>query len=693
MTWLLKQRWRSWAGVHSLRPDPYLVWAHATNWADFLGDGSRRSRRMHDLPFLIELNRPLIGLFRLFAGRHVYIPPQYRTGRFFTAWVPYPLLGLLHRWPLAAMIRRMDLCQPRRAQRQRRWMRWNTCFPRWKQKSRLTVDTPNLVGIIDDGCPFAHPGLVTFESGQPRSRFAGLWDVAHPSRAVFGKVAGYGGAPAGFGFGHEIRRTYPVGDPRQGLNNWLSRYCLGEVSGIEEETSYEDANHTAMRRSATHGAYVTDLLAGPVRWRDRHASDPDAPPSWASSDAETVRDTKRTDFVFVQMPRSGLHDVSGGWLGTHVLDAVSYVLGTAGSATTKVVINLSYGCTVGPHDGSAMLECALDELIADWESVRRSVDLVVAAGNSFDAGGHARFDVEAAGTTALTWRVLPESEMPSFLEIWLPENASPAGVTVEVVPPGNGTGKCVGVDSVAVWSAGVSEQATVVFLSSPSRGENAAMCLVALAPTRIDQGEREQAPHGDWRIVVHSPHALTGVHAYIARNDRELGTARRGRQSFFVDEHDEPSRHLRRCHDDPGMQPGDLDSADERTGSVVYRRGSLSGIATAPRLNVAAGYRLSDGRHARYSSAGKRGDCRGRRPTVSLPTDETAVLRGIRAAGSRNGITARLVGTSSAAPQQARRLVNGENLRTPNPPARLGDEPQDPEDLYGDEGRVEPNPV
>jgi len=48
---------------------------------------------------------------------------------------------------------------------------------------------------------------------------------------------------------------------------------------------------------------------------------------------------------------------------------------------------------------------------------------------------------------------------------------------------------------------------------------------------------------------------------------------------------------------------------------------------------------------------------RGRRPTTSVPTDESGLLPGIRAAGSRSGVTFRLIGTSAGAPQFARRLL------------------------------------
>ena len=108
--------------------------------------------------------------------------------------------------------------------------------------------------------------------------------------------------------------------------------------------------------------------------------------------------------------------------------------------------------------------------------------------------------------------------------------------------------------------------------------------------------------------------------------------------------------------------------------------------ATVQDAVVVAGYQRNfsadrkDGTHAKYSSAGQSSGAgpgpRGRRPTTSVPTDESALLPGIRAAGSRSGVTFRLVGTSAGAPQQARALLAAAPPAPPAPGQRGGKKPQ-----------------
>jgi hypothetical protein len=46
-------------------------------------------------------------------------------------------------------------------------------------------------------------------------------------------------------------------------------------------------------------------------------------------------------------------------------------------------------------------------------------------------------------------------------------------------------------------------------------------------------------------------------------------------------------------------------------------------------------------------------------PDVHEASDDNAVLLGLLAAGTRSGAAVRLVGTSAASPQRARKLLNG----------------------------------
>ena len=83
------------------------------------------------------------------------------------------------------------------------------------------------------------------------------------------------------------------------------------------------------------------------------------------------------------------------------------------------------------------------------------------------------------------------------------------------------------------------------------------------------------------------------MQVWIDRDDFNLGTLVRGRQSHFVDPFYDPLRYLKAATDDTSGSK-----------AVVRRRGTLTGIATGTGPLVAAGYRHSDKKHVRYSSAG-----------------------------------------------------------------------------------------
>jgi hypothetical protein len=612
----------------------------------------------------------------------------YAGGRHLTLWIERRAVARLSdpRSSVAAFVERFDLCLPAKHLRMERVKELLKTEPPGASR-RPALRGQVLIGVIDSGCPFAHERLrAVNNAGAITTRIAAIWDMRH------GK-----GAPTSMGYGSQVLR-----DGAEGLDERIQGYRRQDGS-VEELSLYQTVRHRALYARGTHGAHVLDLLAGPVTLGARLPRSEDEPPTWKEA-GDPASSWNKSDIAFVQLPDGALQDSSGGWLGAHMLDGVSYLVDCADPpTTTDVVINISYGCTVGPHDGSSILERALDAIVDRIRIHGPSVHICVAAGNSFDQRGHAMLADHAfsqSGLSApLAWRILPGAEAPSFLQLWLPHK-SDAKLAVRIEPPGE-AGVWLRVGEVKVWGSSDDPRATVVFLNRHSRGEDSPMLLVAVGPTEIVEGlnevegrRRAPAPHGDWIVRVQMdthapPPSGTEFHAYIARNDRDMGTLLRGRQSYFVDEADEPSKFLRGCADDPGMDPGDVDDAAARTGAVTGRRGTLNGIATAGRVRRLAGYELRRMQHAPYSSAGKSGSLRGRGPSAAMVTDESAGLRGVRAGGAMSGAVVRLVGTSAAAPQDARRIVNTrKHAAPPVPPVPDPNDPQDGADLWGDEGRL-----
>ena len=76
--------------------------------------------------------------------------------------------------------------------------------------------------------------------------------------------------------------------------------------------------------------------------------------------------------VFVQFADDCIRDATGVWLKAYVLRGIRYILSFADpNKTENVVINVSYGPTTGPHDGTAELEAALTALVAEFDGTRQ----------------------------------------------------------------------------------------------------------------------------------------------------------------------------------------------------------------------------------------------------------------------------------------------------------------------------------
>jgi len=406
----------------------------------------------------------------------------------------------------------------------------------------------------------------------------------------------------------------------------------------------------AHRRAQSHGTHVASLGGGgkTPAYRLRH-NQPFAGRSVPSADAASAG-----RLAAVCLPQATVMDTSGGALAVNVYDALSYLLDNIAS-DTAVIVNLSFGTMAGPHDGTSVLEAAIDYLIASSSDAvpKRNLTVVLPAGNSFDAQCHARFTVPPSSTDDpprgddLIWRVLPDDGTPSFVELWIPEGAN---ARIEVTSP-NGDLQFRSVsEGHVVWPAGATGHAVqggIFHSAMPANGDHGQLFLIGIAPTRRSNPGAKGAisSHGDWKIKVINDGALPlPVRAWIERDDVSFGQRRRGRQSYFVDE-GEP-----RKNSNPKFST--LLRANRITGF-----GTMNGIATGKETTVVGGYQLSDQTLGAYSGAGTP-DHHVRPPNVQSPSDVSSVLVGLPGAGISRHATVRMRGTSVAAPLVARWFFN-----------------------------------
>lgn len=468
------------------------------------------------------------------------------------------------------------------------------------QQTRRPSNKPKVVvGIIDDGLPFAN-GRFRDANGDPL--VCDFWDQ-NPARP---------GAPSGImPYGTELQRAQIAG----AVDSIALRY--GETA------LYQRLDYRRNLRRGTHGAAVMGLALGPEK---------------------DIRETEPA-VICVQLPEATIADSSGTSLCYHILDALRYILARADAIdkSIRVVVNLSFGRTAGPHDGSSLIERAMDELI---ELRNDRLQIVVAAGNNGQSRGHAAFHLgPSARTRDLRWRVLPDDDTPSFMEIWadLSGAGDPPKITVEIVSPNGASARASTYSSAGMVASGAG---CVIVARRLGRANPRTMFFVAIGPSSPDAPN--PVPGGCWTVKVTSEgKGSVRINAWIQRDDTPYGQIVRGRQSYFDDPEYQSTRF-----DDAGRAWEIDDPASE---SYVRRAGTLNALATGKRTVVAGAYRRSDMRETAYSADGQTARAGNiRRPNAMAPAEQSITLGYALSSGTSSSTITGVRGTSAAAPQITR---------------------------------------
>lgn len=473
-----------------------------------------------------------------------------------------------------------------------------------------------IVAVIDDGLAFAHE---RFRDRHGKTRFKYFWNQDDTTGV---------GLPPGFGYGREL--TPGDIDPLLTADSW---------SGIvDEDKLYRELGQRLTERRLKHGTHVMDIACG----LDPRQVQPDSP-----------------YLIGVQLPKWVTEQTGGGLLTGAALDAMHFILNRAdqiasdeGTASLQVVVNLSYGVISGPHDGSSLLERALDQLISSRPAALR---VVFPAGNYYLARCHASFDLAAGAGRPLHWRIQPDDKAESRVDIWLPELTSaqkrPTMQVRLITPAGDATPWILpGGIYPPPGSSGVR-----YFVQYVDTGTGRPQVAIIVAPTAQADPNPRIAPCGTWRIELKNTGSAVTVDSWVQRGDTPFGYPLAGRQSRFDD-----ADYVR-------FKPSGHDEEEDIGPSPIRRRGTLNALATGQQTIVVGGYRGSDGKPSKYSGAGpvatpatvlpRTG------PDVSAVADDSVVLHGILAAGTRSGSAVAMDGTSVAAPQVTRliseRMVKG----------------------------------
>ncbi len=491
------------------------------------------------------------------------------------------------------------------------------------------VDSEVLIGIIDHGCPFAHRGYRRGAAGG--TRVHAIWD--QDALPDFPTALGF---PQGFGYGRIATNA--------DLDGWMA--ASTRAGRFDEAACYRHAEYGAVDTALTHGSHTLGVLAG-ASWSPSLEQPPGGGFRRVGDKAATA------DIVFVQLPRIILEAPSLGGDHRCILDGLRFIVDCAGDKVRRIVVVVDYGSNLGPHDASSLFERAVAALVDEVEDRGKQLDIVFPAGNSFADRVHAVVGPLAAHETAgLQWRVDAGSETRTDAEIWVsvhsrctvtvtPPRAAPFVLDLTTVPVAM---------PVAAWPDAARPQFLVATRTAPN-GQT--VLALRCAATDATQAGVPVAPAGRWDIAFEAGASATTrpVNVYVCWGGHNIGFPRRTSQS-----------QLLRVSDPLKV--------------VVDGMGTVLGSACGRNIHVIGGFRGSVSvqriRRAAYSARGpKRGATAGLPDFLAL-SDESAALPGVLGYGTGSAVTARVWGTSVAAPQAARELAEhgglANQLAGPLPP-------------------------
>lgn len=210
-----------------------------------------------------------------------------------------------------------------------------------------------VVGIIDAGFDYNHPTL--------RDTLGSQWRI----RQVWEQKS-TGTAPSGFAFGNELTDSTPI-----------------KIKGTD-------------MTGFSHGTHVAGIAGGS---------------GFGSAANKQFRGIAfQSDLILV-----GITPDSNQWIETgmsDIIDGMSYIYRYASNAGKPAVANLSWGCTIGSHDGTSLFSEACDALTGKGKI------FVCSGGNNGDNNIHLGKAFTATDTIVSTILTVPDPVRKTWLDVW-----------------------------------------------------------------------------------------------------------------------------------------------------------------------------------------------------------------------------------------------------------------------------------
>ncbi len=316
-----------------------------------------------------------------------------------------------------------------------------------------------IIGIIDSGIDFTHECFIKPDG---TSRILAIWDQHL-------KPQGGETKPTGYNYGVEYTKS--------DIDGALS---VADPSSVVRHKDYD---------SWGHGTHVAGIAAG-----DGSVAGDGCPPF------TYVGVAPESDIIVVanRVKEPAMGDSA------NTLDAVKYIFDKAVSLNKPVVVNLSQGDNLGPHDGTSLLERGIDNLLGG-----PGKSMVKSAGNAANDDIHASGTVPSGGSEVVKFVVPASDGLPDTIDIWY-SGQDRFGISI-IVPSGNVT---------AVVDPGTTRtlilpNRNVVFIDSVLNEPNNHDSRIYI---QLSRGTQTAIEEGTWAFTLHGTTVVKGrFDAWIER--------------------------------------------------------------------------------------------------------------------------------------------------------------------------------